>query len=151
MQNRSFFWFLFTQSVSLGIFMSLLNGQGVHSAFWIISFDFSPVITEERSCALYYTWNWHLNTHCLLNSSLCHPALRHTLAYTGGKGEKKGVRKRESHGLPVLLWFLTIVGVFPYPRYRDKEPPAFYFPKDPPPWRKESVWLILKQVWMPEP
>lgn len=38
------------------------------------------------------------------------------------------MKKKKSHGLLVLFLFLTSVGVFSYPRYGDKEPPAFYFP-----------------------
>lgn len=74
--------------------MSELNGWGVYLVSWIISFDFSPVITEERSSTLYYIRNWHLNTHCLLNPSLCHPALKHTLTHTGGKKKKNKKEKK---------------------------------------------------------
>ena len=83
------------------------------------------VITEESSCTLYSSRNQHLSTLCLLNPSLCPPALKHTLTHTGGEKKKS---KRKSHELLVLLLFLTSVGVFSYPRYRDKEPPALYFP-----------------------
>lgn len=75
--------------------MSELNGWGVYLVSWIISFDFSPVITQERSCTLYYIRNWRLSTHCLLNPSLCHPALS-THSHAGVKKKEREWEKEKA-------------------------------------------------------
>lgn len=107
--------------------MSELNGWGVYLVSWITSFDFSPVITQERSCTLYCVRNWCLSAHGLLNPSLCHPALS-THSHTGEK-KREGMRKRKrkGHELLVLLWFLTSRGSFLVSKIRGQRTPSILF------------------------